>query len=194
MWQPTSPTEPTSPPPPPAPAQEDARQKNPGRRFAQIVRLKPEYVAEYKECHAKVWPEVLKQIRDCNIRDCVLALVLSYLSSSAEICSTLLFSSQLLTKRNLKKRHNLVGRCIWYTFCQLQVYRVRLCWRYGENGRKPQGQRVVENDRQLPRELREGRDKLGSWRAELVETHRGGFPPGIAFPFSFFFRREILGR
>ncbi|CAG9940807.1 unnamed protein product [Clonostachys rosea] len=41
----------------------------PGRRLAQIVRLKPEYVAEYKECHSKVWPEVLKQIKDCNIED-----------------------------------------------------------------------------------------------------------------------------
>ncbi len=25
---------------------------------------------KYKECHAKVWPEVLKQIKDCNIEDC----------------------------------------------------------------------------------------------------------------------------
>lgn len=41
-----------------------------GKRIAQIVKLKPEYVAVYKECHAKVWPEVLKQIRQCNIEDC----------------------------------------------------------------------------------------------------------------------------
>jgi hypothetical protein len=27
-------------------------------------------VDKYKECHAKVWPEVLKQIKDCNIEDC----------------------------------------------------------------------------------------------------------------------------
>jgi len=33
------------------------------------VKLKPEYVKEYKECHAKVWPEVLKQIKDSNIED-----------------------------------------------------------------------------------------------------------------------------
>ena len=46
------------------------RTKNPGRRFAQIVRLRPEFVAEYKEAHAAVWPEVLKQIKDCNIQDC----------------------------------------------------------------------------------------------------------------------------
>jgi hypothetical protein len=41
-----------------------------GRRFAQIVKLKPEHVDEYKKCHAKVWPEVLKQIKECNIEDC----------------------------------------------------------------------------------------------------------------------------
>ncbi|CAG8951750.1 hypothetical protein HYFRA_00005552 [Hymenoscyphus fraxineus] len=46
-----------------------ARLKNQGRRIAQIVKLKPEYVEEYKKCHAKVWPEVLKQIKDCNIED-----------------------------------------------------------------------------------------------------------------------------
>jgi hypothetical protein len=44
--------------------------KNPGRRYAQIVKLKPEYYEEYKKCHAAVWPEVLKQIKDCRIEDC----------------------------------------------------------------------------------------------------------------------------
>ncbi|KAL1988873.1 hypothetical protein VTN96DRAFT_6862 [Rasamsonia emersonii] len=41
----------------------------PVRRIAQIVHLKPSTVEEYKECHANVWPEVLQQIRECNIRD-----------------------------------------------------------------------------------------------------------------------------
>jgi L-rhamnose mutarotase len=27
-------------------------------------------VDKYKEVHAKVWPEVLKQIKDSNIEDC----------------------------------------------------------------------------------------------------------------------------
>jgi len=40
-----------------------------GRRFAQILKLKPEYYEKYKECHANVWPEVLKQIRQSNIED-----------------------------------------------------------------------------------------------------------------------------
>jgi len=40
-----------------------------GKRIAQVVKLRPECVKEYKECHAKVWPEVLKQIKACNIED-----------------------------------------------------------------------------------------------------------------------------
>lgn len=40
------------------------------RRFAQIVHLKPSAVAEYKECHANVWPEILQKIKECNIVDC----------------------------------------------------------------------------------------------------------------------------
>jgi len=46
------------------------RQKIPGRRFAQIVKLKPEFVDKYKEVHAHVWPEVLKQLKASNIEDC----------------------------------------------------------------------------------------------------------------------------
>ncbi|KAK6839559.1 hypothetical protein PG990_011178 [Apiospora arundinis] len=45
------------------------RQRNPGRRFAQIIKLKPECVDQYKECHAAVWPEVQRQIKACNIQD-----------------------------------------------------------------------------------------------------------------------------
>ncbi|KAK4245756.1 rhamnose mutarotase [Corynascus novoguineensis] len=50
------------------PADTDAA-RYPGRRFAQIVKLKPEFVDQYKEVHAAVWPEVLWQIKDCNIKD-----------------------------------------------------------------------------------------------------------------------------
>ena len=68
MWQPMSPTEP--PRSPPAAEDPASRTKNPGKRVAQIVRLKPEHVEEYKACHAKVWPDVLRQIKNCNIEDC----------------------------------------------------------------------------------------------------------------------------
>ncbi|PSN69073.1 L-rhamnose 1-epimeras-like protein [Corynespora cassiicola Philippines] len=39
------------------------------RRIGQMVYLKPEYLEEYKKCHAAVWPEVLEQIKDSNIKD-----------------------------------------------------------------------------------------------------------------------------
>ncbi|KAL7951949.1 hypothetical protein V8C42DRAFT_305735 [Trichoderma barbatum] len=72
MWKPASPGDESSPSPnPPLGHSRTAsmKLKNPGRWFAQSVKLKKERVEEYKACHAKVWPEVLKQIKDCNIED-----------------------------------------------------------------------------------------------------------------------------
>jgi len=43
------------------------------RRIGQWLYLKPSQIEAYKECHAKVWPEVLEQIKDSNIRDCTLS-------------------------------------------------------------------------------------------------------------------------
>jgi L-rhamnose mutarotase len=39
------------------------------RRFGQIIRIKPECVEAYKNCHAAAWPAVIEQIKDCNIYD-----------------------------------------------------------------------------------------------------------------------------
>jgi L-rhamnose mutarotase len=39
------------------------------QRFGQIIALKPDKIAYYKELHAAVWPSVLKKIKDCNIRN-----------------------------------------------------------------------------------------------------------------------------
>jgi L-rhamnose mutarotase len=39
------------------------------QRFGQIIGLKPEAYEEYVQYHAAVWPEVLKIIYDCNIRN-----------------------------------------------------------------------------------------------------------------------------
>ena len=38
-------------------------------RYGQLLRIKRDKVAEYREHHAHVWPEVLRTIRDCNIRN-----------------------------------------------------------------------------------------------------------------------------
>ena len=40
------------------------------RRIGQWLYLKPSCIEEYKKCHAAVWPAVLEQIKDSNIKDC----------------------------------------------------------------------------------------------------------------------------
>ena len=39
------------------------------KRYGQIIGVKPEHFEEYKKYHAAVWPEVLKMISECNIRN-----------------------------------------------------------------------------------------------------------------------------
>lgn len=39
------------------------------KRFASVIGIKPEHCAEYESLHKNVWPEVLKQIENSNIRN-----------------------------------------------------------------------------------------------------------------------------
>jgi L-rhamnose mutarotase len=39
------------------------------RRYGHVIKVKPEKLEEYKRLHAAVWPDVLKMIRECNIRN-----------------------------------------------------------------------------------------------------------------------------
>jgi L-rhamnose mutarotase len=39
------------------------------QRYGSVIKLKPEKLAEYKELHANPWPEVLRMITICNIRN-----------------------------------------------------------------------------------------------------------------------------
>lgn len=39
------------------------------KRYGMVIGIQPEKVEEYKRLHAAVWPDVLKMIRDCNIRN-----------------------------------------------------------------------------------------------------------------------------
>ena len=39
------------------------------QRVGTVIRLKPDSLEIYKKYHQKVWPEVLKQITECNIRN-----------------------------------------------------------------------------------------------------------------------------
>jgi len=38
-------------------------------RYGMVIRVKSERLEEYKQLHAAVWPEVLRKITDCNIRN-----------------------------------------------------------------------------------------------------------------------------
>jgi len=38
-------------------------------RYGSVIQVKPDRYAEYKKCHAKVWPKILSMITECNIRN-----------------------------------------------------------------------------------------------------------------------------
>jgi len=39
------------------------------QRFGMVIKVKPEKLEEYKRLHASAWPDVLKMIAECNIRN-----------------------------------------------------------------------------------------------------------------------------
>lgn len=39
------------------------------KRYGMVLKLRPEKVEEYKKLHAAAWPEVLKMIKECHIRN-----------------------------------------------------------------------------------------------------------------------------
>ena len=39
------------------------------KRYGMVLKLRPEKVEEYKQLHAAAWPDVLKMIRECHIRN-----------------------------------------------------------------------------------------------------------------------------
>jgi len=39
------------------------------KRYGQVIQVRPEKLDEYKRLHAAVWPDVLKMIAQCNIRN-----------------------------------------------------------------------------------------------------------------------------
>jgi L-rhamnose mutarotase len=39
------------------------------QRYGSLIKVKPEKLEEYKMLHANVWPDVLKMIMACNIRN-----------------------------------------------------------------------------------------------------------------------------
>ena len=53
-------------------------------RHGSVIRVWPEKLDEYKKLHAAVWPDVLKMITACNIRNYSIYLKDSYLFSYFE--------------------------------------------------------------------------------------------------------------
>jgi len=39
------------------------------KRYGMAIRIKPDNFEEYKRLHAEVWPDVLKMITECNIKN-----------------------------------------------------------------------------------------------------------------------------
>ena len=39
------------------------------KRYGMVIGLRPEKLEEYRKLHAAVWPDVLKMIHECNIRN-----------------------------------------------------------------------------------------------------------------------------
>lgn len=39
------------------------------KRYGQVIKVRPEKLEEYKRLHAAVWPDVLKTVTECNIRN-----------------------------------------------------------------------------------------------------------------------------
>ena len=45
------------------------RTDNHMKRYASVIKVRPDAIEEYKRYHAAVWPQVLAMIRSCNIRN-----------------------------------------------------------------------------------------------------------------------------
>jgi L-rhamnose mutarotase len=39
------------------------------KRYGSVIALRPERIAEYVKLHARVWPDVLKMIKQCHIQN-----------------------------------------------------------------------------------------------------------------------------
>jgi L-rhamnose mutarotase len=58
------------------------------KRYGMVLRLRPEFEAEYRRYHDAVWPEVLGIIRECNVRNYTIFLRDGYLYGYYEYTGT----------------------------------------------------------------------------------------------------------
>jgi L-rhamnose mutarotase len=57
-------------------------------RYGSVIGVRPEKLDEYKKLHAAVWPEVLKMIKECNIKNYSIFYKDGYLFSYFEYTGT----------------------------------------------------------------------------------------------------------
>ena len=58
------------------------------KRYGSIIKIKPEKIEEYKKLHEDVWPDVLKTISECNIKNYSIYLKDDFLFSYFEYYGT----------------------------------------------------------------------------------------------------------
>ena len=58
------------------------------KRYGSVIGVRPEKLEEYKRLHAAVWPDVLKMIKDSNIRNYSIYYKDGYLFSYFEYIGT----------------------------------------------------------------------------------------------------------
>jgi len=58
------------------------------KRYGSVIGVRPEKLEEYKRLHAAVWPDVLKMIKNCNIRNYSIYYKDGYLFSYFEYIGT----------------------------------------------------------------------------------------------------------
>jgi len=58
------------------------------QRYGMVIKVRPEKIKEYKKLHAAVWPDVLKIISECNIRNYSIYLIDDNLFSYFEYTGT----------------------------------------------------------------------------------------------------------
>jgi L-rhamnose mutarotase len=58
------------------------------QRYGSVIKVKPEKLEEYKQLHAAAWPDVLKMIAACNIRNYSIYLKDDFLFSYFEYTGT----------------------------------------------------------------------------------------------------------
>lgn len=58
------------------------------KRYGQIIKIRPEKIAEYKKLHANVWSKVSSMIAECNIKNYSIFLRDNYLFAYFEYHGT----------------------------------------------------------------------------------------------------------